>query len=159
MATPDTSPGYLTPDEVIAINEQVTGQQGQLRDQAGLESALLRPQTAVHYQQADLIEQVAFLIEGLAMNHPFVDGNKRIALVAGLILLRTNGYTIESEPLQAARMLIQLIIDGNRENFISWLRNHTTSWTESNDQQQDRKMLTIHILQDFAADIEYLGLN
>jgi hypothetical protein len=70
-------PEYITLDEALRIHEvliqEFGGAQG-VRDLGLLESALLRPQTGYY---ANLIEEAAALWESLAMNHPFVDGNKR----------------------------------------------------------------------------------
>jgi death on curing protein len=70
---------YLSADEVWAINEQVlrgSGGIAGLRDRGALESAVARPQTRAFYEEADLIDQAATLIVGLALAHAFVDGNK-----------------------------------------------------------------------------------
>jgi death-on-curing protein len=58
--------------------ERFGGSHG-LRDQGALESALARPQTGYYL---DLIEEAAALWESLSQNHPFIDGNKRIAITA-----------------------------------------------------------------------------
>jgi len=89
---------YLTAEEVIRINEQVLRQAGQValpaRDQGLLESALQRPQQAAFYEDADIVTQGALYMVGIAMNHPFVDGNKRTGYVAGFTFLRLNGYQV-----------------------------------------------------------------
>jgi len=59
-----------------------------IRDQGALEAALLRPQSGYY---PDLIAEAAALFESLAVNHPFVDGNKRIAFAAMDTFLRING--------------------------------------------------------------------
>lgn len=86
---------YPTVAEVIATDrtliEEFGGTPG-LRDRAALESAVFRPQSGYY---ADLLDEVAALMESLANNHPFVDGNKRIAFVMADVMLRMNGYFIE----------------------------------------------------------------
>jgi death-on-curing protein len=88
----------LTAEEVTRINEHVLRQAGQValpaRDQGLLESALQRPQQAVFYEDADIVTQGALYMVGIAMNHPFVDGNKRTGYVAGFAFLRLNGYQL-----------------------------------------------------------------
>ena len=73
---------YLTFAEVLAIHddqiERYGGSPG-VRDPGLLEAALFRPQTGYY---ADLIEEAAALWESLAQNHPFIDGNKRVAFAA-----------------------------------------------------------------------------
>jgi death-on-curing protein len=78
----------------------------QLRDQAGLESALARPQMYAHYERADLALQAAVLAHGIAESQTFLDGNKRLALVVMLTFLSVNGYRVEaSDPDLAAWIL------------------------------------------------------
>jgi len=57
-------------------------------------SALQRPQQAAFYEGVDVVTQGALYMVGIAMNHPFVDGNKRTGYVAGFAFLRLNGYTL-----------------------------------------------------------------
>ena len=65
-----------------------------VRDLGLLESALFRPRTGYY---ADLIEMAAALFESLLMNHPFVDGKKRVAFFAADVFLRVNGFHTEVE--------------------------------------------------------------
>lgn len=65
-----------------------------LRDSAGLAAAVNRPLTG-YYQ--DVIAEAAALYESLVVNHPFVDGNKRVAFAAMDVFLRINGYRIRRE--------------------------------------------------------------
>lgn len=67
----------------------------ELRDEGLLRSAMARPQNAAHYAGADLSEQAATLLWGIAENQPFVDGNKRTALVVTLTFLELNGYVVD----------------------------------------------------------------
>ncbi len=70
---------YLLVAEVLAIHDDQIARYGGahgVRDPGLLEAALFRPQTGYY---ADLIEEVAALWESLAQNHPFIDGNKRVA--------------------------------------------------------------------------------
>jgi death on curing protein len=72
---------YLTVGEVIAFHAEILRRAGQLstqlRDRGLLESALQRPQNAAYYEGADAVTQAALYMIGIALNHPFVDGNKR----------------------------------------------------------------------------------
>ena len=120
---------HLTMSEVAAINETVMeeeGRQGLIINQGGLESALMRPVMAAQYEEADALRQAALLIAGLAANHPFIDGNKRTALLAGAVFLAINGLEIESEPEAFGRTieaLVQHAVD--LDAFTEWLRVHT----------------------------------
>lgn len=88
---------YLSIDEVLVLHEKLVsefgGHQG-LRDAGALESALMRPQLGYY---DTLEQQAAVLIESLANNHPFIDGNKRIAFFATDIFLRLNGYFLNCD--------------------------------------------------------------
>jgi death on curing protein len=94
-----TDPGpiiYLTAGEVIAFHAEIMRRAGQapvvLRDPGLLESAVQRPQNAAYYESADVVTQAALYMVGIALNHPFVDGNKRAGYTAGMTFLHVNGY-------------------------------------------------------------------
>ncbi len=99
---------YLTLDEVLYLHamliERFGGPPG-VRDMGLLESALYRPRSGYYH---DLVEMAAALFESLINNHPFVDGNKRVAFFATDIFLRLNGYRFEVEPIEAHRFLMRL---------------------------------------------------
>ena len=84
--------------------EQFGGAAG-LRDIGALESALLRPQMG-YYE--GLIEEAAALMESLANNHPFVDGNKRVALAVTDTFLRLNGQFIDCDSLEAYEQFMEM---------------------------------------------------
>ena len=88
---------FPTLEEVITMHSGLIREFGgapELRDAGALESALMRPQLGYY---DGLIEEAAALMESLAMNHPFVDGNKRIALAATDVCLRLNGRFIDCD--------------------------------------------------------------
>ena len=66
-------------------------------------------------------------MESLAINNPFVDGNKRIAFAAADIFLRINGWRLEGDPSQFFTEIIQMLEtkDFKRETLVSWLKNHS----------------------------------
>ncbi len=103
---------YLTLPEVLYIHadliEQYGGAQG-VRDMGALESALYRPQSG-YYE--DLIQEACALLESLAMNHPFVDGNKRVAFGAMEVFLMLNGHEIVGESMAIHRRFIKLFQTG-----------------------------------------------
>ena len=115
---------YISTDQVILINERVTQSQGLLRDRNALESALARPRTAAFYEQADIVTQTAVLIEGIAINHPFIDGNKRTAMLTGLDFLESNGYLLQRRANREIGPRIEsLVVERNLEEFTEWLRS------------------------------------
>lgn len=90
---------YLTVGDVLRINEAEAGSPDLLRDFGLLESATLRPQTSAFGQDAypTLHSKAAALMHSLIRNHPFVDGNKRTAVIAVIVFYGLNGYWIEVE--------------------------------------------------------------
>ena len=95
-----------------------------LRDRGLLEAAVYRPQNGYY---DDLIHEAAALMESLANNHAFLDGNKRISFALTDTFLRMNGYYLEVEPLAAHRFITEAI--SKREFRIRqirvWLAAHT----------------------------------
>ncbi len=88
-------------DEVVNIHDdllyQFGGEPG-MPDLGALESALMRPQIGYY---DGIIEEAAALMESLAMNHPFVDGNKRVAFFVTDTFLRLNGHYIDCDNREA----------------------------------------------------------
>ena len=104
-------PVYLTLDDALEIFAAIVGgtasrAQDQLRSRDGLEGALGRPQSYAHYEHADLALQAAVLAHGIAETQPFIDGNKRTALVAMLTFLELNGYRVNAEDSELAGWII-----------------------------------------------------
>lgn len=106
---------YLTLVEALAIHddqiERYSGTKG-IRDLGLLEAALYRPQTGYY---AGLIEEAAALWESLSQNHPFIDGNKRVAFAVTYTFLAINGARITAEPDDTYAFLIGLYETGTFE--------------------------------------------
>ena len=121
---PSESTTFLTVDEVLAIHERLIARFGGahgLRDAGLLESALYRPRTGYY---ADLVEMAAAQFESLLMNHPFVDGNKRVAFFATDVFLRMNGWKLEVDGPAAHAFLIGLLEAGqcDFDHLVPWIR-------------------------------------
>jgi len=121
---------FLTADEVLAIHDALIREFGGpagVRDQGLLESALFRPRTGYY---DDLAEMATALFESLLMNHPFVDGNKRVAFFATDVFLRLNGWKLEVEADRAHGFLIGLLDRGECDfaRLLPWLRDHLVRW-------------------------------
>lgn len=120
---------YLTLADVLAMHadqiERYGGSHG-LRDPGALEAALYRPQTGYY---ADLVAEAAALWESLSQNHPFIDGNKRVAFAATYTFLAINGIRITAEAGPAYDFLIGLYESGSLsfENLEAWLRSNTSA--------------------------------
>lgn len=100
-----------------------------LRDRGALEAALARPFQGFGDQDAypDPLQKVAALLESLAGNHPFVDGNKRIALVLSLYLLEGYGFQLTADLEERYQLVIAVAAGELRyEGIVEWLRRHTT---------------------------------
>jgi death-on-curing protein len=99
---------YLTIAEVLAIHrmqiEQYGGIEG-LRDSGLLESAVFRPQIGYYTSVA---EEAAALMESLANNHPFLDGNKRVAFACTHVFLLLNGYDLAVDSSSAYDFMMDL---------------------------------------------------
>jgi death-on-curing protein len=118
---------YLTLDEVLRIHEVLIrefGGAGGVRDLGLIEAALLRPQTGYY---GNLIEEAAALWESLAMNHGFVDGNKRVAYACLELFLQLNGTDVTASNDETERFIYSHLEAGTfRKDVIdAWLREHT----------------------------------
>jgi death on curing protein len=113
---------------VLAIHdEQLTihGGSAGLRDAALLESALGRPRNKWAYENAELPELAAAYGYGIARNHPFVDGNKRTALLAIYTFLGVNGIDFIVPEADAAAMILALAAgEVSEENLAQWIRDN-----------------------------------
>lgn len=117
---------YLTIAEVLAIHrsqiEQYGGRDG-IRDSAALESAVFRPQIGYYNSVA---EEAAALLESLAINHPFIDGNKRVAFAAAHTFLLVNEFDLEISPASAFDFIMRSLSTGKFRfaQILAWLDKH-----------------------------------
>lgn len=79
-----------------------------IRDRGALESALARAPNLAAYEKPSVFELAATYAFGIARNHPFVDGNKRTALVASFTFLDLNGWEVRAEETDAVLVFIDL---------------------------------------------------
>jgi death-on-curing protein len=103
-----------------------------IRDEGLLDSALARPQQKWHYEPAtDPATLAAAYAFGVAKNHPFVDGNKRAALVAAYTFLAINDLDLDAPETEAVSMMLGLA-DGSipEEDLASWIRSHLIPWVD-----------------------------
>jgi death on curing protein len=125
-----SEPRWLSPAMVLAFHSNQIREHGGsagLRDRGLLESALDRPRNKRHYApDTPLVELAAAYGFGIARNHPFVDGNKRVAFQAMYAFLRLNGYMIEAEEPEVVRVVLALAAgDLDELGLADWLSNHT----------------------------------
>jgi death-on-curing protein len=115
---------------VLAIHsDQIREHGGSLgvRDKGLLESALARPRNLVNYQpQSDVLALAASYGFGIAKNHPFIDGNKRVAFQVMYTFLGLNGFTISATEPEAVEVMLALASGAIGESEVEvWLRGHT----------------------------------
>jgi death on curing protein len=120
---------YLTVAEVMAIHQiqiETYGGSHGLRDTGALEAAVFRPQNGYY---ADVIEEAAALMESLANNHPFVDGNRRVAFAAAHIFLLANAHTIDADPAEIYVFMMDSIAEGKFRfpAILEWFKAHVKS--------------------------------
>ena len=109
----------LLHDESLAIHGGASG----LRDEGLFESALARLENLAAYGTPDVFECAAAYAYGLAKNHPFVDGNKRVAFLATGLFLRLNGYRLAVGQADAVKAVFSLAAgDLSEPDFAAWLR-------------------------------------
>jgi death-on-curing protein len=117
---------WVDPQVALALHaEQLRawgGGQG-MRDKGLFESALVRPQNLAAYGKPDAAGLAASYAYGLAKNHPFVDGNKRTALVVCETFLIDNGYVLPASDAELAVLFEELAAGKVSEEELSeWLR-------------------------------------
>ena len=124
---------FPTIEEVIEFHDALISEFGGalgIRDEGALASAIMRPQIGYY---DSLTEEAAALLESLAMNHPFVDGNKRAAFAATEAFLRMNGHFIDCESNEAHAFFMRLF-DTNSFRFaelVPWIEENLRPLPES----------------------------
>jgi death-on-curing protein len=98
-----------------------------IRDEAALESALARPQQKWYYGDSpDIVQLAAAYAFGLSSNHPFRDGNKRIAFLAALIFLGLNGFSFDAPEDEIVETMLALASgDLTEEALADWIRSRS----------------------------------
>ncbi len=126
--------GYVYPTvaEAIEIHRQLIEEFGgsrEMRDKGRLEAAIFRPQTGYYN---DLIEEAAALMESLANNNAFMDGNKRVSFTVADTFLRLNGFYIEIDSVAAHEFITQTMGRGEFRFAVirDWLCIHVRPLSE-----------------------------
>jgi len=121
-------PIWVLPELVLAIHQTLLAEHGGLpgvRDQALLGSALARPQQRAAYDdETSIFDLAASYSFGLAQNHPFADGNKRIALTVAAVFLELNGFSLDATEPETVLMYQQLAAGRITElELANWMRD------------------------------------
>ncbi len=107
---------YLSPQQVLFIHARLTAETGGeygLFNLGLLESAVARPRATFNGLDLypTLFDKAAALMESLMVNHPFVDGNKRVAIVAPALFLLRNGYRLTADSAEVERFTWVVVKD------------------------------------------------
>lgn len=103
---------YLLPEQILFIHSRLideTGGSHGVRDLGLLQSAAARPKATFGGKELyhDIFQQAAAMMESLVKNHPFIDGNKRTAIISAAVFLQRNGYFLETTQEELERIAIK----------------------------------------------------
>ncbi len=129
MAEALGTPRWLGRLVLDAIHQDLIATHGGLpgvRDDGLVESALARPRQAFSYGSApDVAALAASYGYGIARNHPYHDGNKRIAFVAMAVFAELNGFELEAAEADVVDVMLRLAADElDEDQLADWLRAH-----------------------------------
>jgi death-on-curing protein len=120
---------WLTIDVILAIHDEQLAEHGGkpgIRDLGLLESALARPVNRAAYAGANAFDLAAAYAFGIIRDHPFVDGNKRVAFLAAALFLLEHGWEITATDEAIVAEMLSLAKGGVEEGaFASWLSQNT----------------------------------
>ncbi len=109
---------YLTAADIIGIHDillkRYGGAEG-VRDMGAIEATVFRPQCGYY---SDIIQEACALLESLLIDHPFVDGNKRMAFAASDIFLRINGIHMKAENAEMHRRILTWLAADSNERLL-----------------------------------------
>jgi death-on-curing protein len=127
MKPATAEPKWLTKRMVLAIHDEAVAMFGGtagIRDEGLLESALNRPRNRHAYEnEATMFDLAASLCHGICKNHPFLDGNKRTALLSGRAFLFLNGYAFEPREVDEVENMVAVASGAMEEaELAAWFR-------------------------------------
>lgn len=121
---------WITAADAILVHSrviQVSGGIDGIRDRAGLEAAISAPLQSFGGQDLfpTAIEKIARIGYGVAANHAFLDGNKRIGAMLTQLLLKWNGFRLELQSGELAEMFISIAAGSSDEPaLLQWIQEH-----------------------------------
>lgn len=122
---------YLYPKQIIYLHKQIVALSGGshgVRDKGLLESAIYRPQASFGGQDLypDIFLKAAVLGHSMIMNHPFIDGNKRVGFESIRLFLRLNGYDIHVSVKQKFDFVMDIVTKKiNEQDMALWLKKYS----------------------------------
>jgi death on curing protein len=119
---------YLTVEDLLTIATELIGSP-KVRDIGLLDSAAHRPRAGAFGKDAypTIHEKAAALLEAIARNHALIDGNKRLAWAAALVLYDLNGFELEASSVDDAVELVVTVAKGSLE--LTKLAERLATWT------------------------------
>ncbi len=120
------APVWVRRDVVLAVQEILLAEHGGaagIRDEGMLDSALGRPENFLAYGKPSIFELAAAYAFGLAKNHPFIDGNKRIAFATAIMFLELNGHRFTATEVDAVLKTLALAASEMTESaYAVWIQ-------------------------------------
>ncbi len=120
-------PSWIDRDDVIQLHSVQIAKYGGapgVRDLGALDSALARPRNLSAYETPDIFELAASYAFGLARNHCFTDGNKRVALEVAVVFLLDNGYLAARRHDEAVEAMLRVASGEMKEpELAAWFRD------------------------------------
>jgi death-on-curing protein len=117
---------WIEPAALYAIHDRLVAEHGGLegiRDRALIESAMARPQHLFTYGKPDAADLASAYAFGLARDHGFVDGNKRVAWTVARLFLARNGLQLKFQPIDAVAAVERLAAGTiSQKDFAEWIR-------------------------------------
>jgi death on curing protein len=118
---------WVLPEIVYALHQRQLAEHGGengVRDEGLLESALARPQNLLAYGEPDLAALATAYAYGIAKNHAFIDGNKRVAYVTARLFLVLNGFDLAAPQEEKLEMMVKLAESTmTEEEYADWVRH------------------------------------
>ncbi len=122
----------LTIEEVIAINAGIvhaTGGSIGLRDAGALAMCVTKPFQSFGGKETypDVFSKAAAVLESIARNHPFIDGNKRTAFISAVRVIERNGYLTHFDNRDVEEMMVRIVVEKTPlEEIVAWLKKNST---------------------------------
>jgi death-on-curing protein len=120
------APVWILRETALALQERLLAEFGGapgVRDEGLLDSALARPENLLAYGKPTVFDLAAGYAHGLVRNHPFIDGNKRIAFTCAVLFLELNGYRFAAAEAEAVIKTLALAArDLDEAGYAAWLK-------------------------------------
>lgn len=119
---------FPTVDQVIEFHAELiadTGGEAGILHPGDIEAAVHRAKDPAYDEEASLFLRAAYLVRGIAQDHPFVDGNKRTAFETMDVFLRRNGWEIDASTDQVVDFTIEVATGMQLDEIRAWIEDHS----------------------------------